>query len=175
MPGVSDEDLGTHCFQYVKSDFLSKIKQDYTIVVAGVGFGSGSSREEAPRALKGSGVKAVIAKSYAYIYGRNQPNMALLGVIVKDERFYELAQEGVQIELNKQTRMVNVGSESFKFELTLMEQVLIEGGGVTDLYKKYGRSLFRKAIEKSHELETVSCKPTVNHNTCVQKETQLNW
>ncbi len=44
----------------------------FDIVVAGVGFGSGSSREEAPRALKGSGVKAVIAKSYAYIYGRNQ-------------------------------------------------------------------------------------------------------
>lgn len=47
------------------------------IVVAGSGFGSGSSREEAVRALKGCGVQAVIAKSFAYIYGRNQQNLAL--------------------------------------------------------------------------------------------------
>ena len=72
MPGISDEDLGTHCFQYVKPNFVEKVEQGYDIIVAGVGFGSGSSREEAPRAIKGSGVKAVIAKSYAYIYGRNQ-------------------------------------------------------------------------------------------------------
>ena len=70
MPGVNDTDLGTHCFQYVKPDFIRKVQQGFNIVVAGAGFGSGSSREEAPRALKGSGVKCVIAKSYAYIYGR---------------------------------------------------------------------------------------------------------
>jgi homoaconitate hydratase len=72
MPGTSDEDLGSHAFQYVKPDFVQKVKEGYNIVVGGTGFGSGSSREEAPRALKGAGVKVVIAKSYAYIYSRNQ-------------------------------------------------------------------------------------------------------
>lgn len=72
MPGTSDEDLGSHAFQYVRPDFVKKVKEGYNIVVGGKGFGSGSSREEAPRALKGAGVKAVIAKSYAYIYSRNQ-------------------------------------------------------------------------------------------------------
>ena len=74
MPGTSDEDLGSHAFQYVKPDFVQKVKEGYNIVVGGSGFGSGSSREEAPRALKGAGVKVVIAKSYAYIYSRNQVN-----------------------------------------------------------------------------------------------------
>ncbi|CAI2167948.1 14972_t:CDS:2 [Funneliformis geosporum] len=47
MPGTSDEDLGSHAFQYVKTDFVQKVKDGYNI---------------------GAGVKVVIAKSYAYIY-----------------------------------------------------------------------------------------------------------
>jgi 3-isopropylmalate dehydratase small subunit len=46
---------------------VNKVKEGFNIVVAGAGFGCGSSREEAPRALKGSGVLAVIAKSYAFV------------------------------------------------------------------------------------------------------------
>jgi aconitase A len=78
MPGTSDEDLGSHAFQYVKPDFVQKAKEGYNIVVGGSGFGSGSSREEAPRALKGAGIKVVIAKSYAYIYSRNQVSYKIL-------------------------------------------------------------------------------------------------
>ena len=95
IPGKDDLDLGMHYFQYVRPEFREKVKQGFNIIVAGSGFGSGSSREEAPHALKGAGVQAAIAKSYAYIYSRNQPNMALLGLIPKDfDTFYELAQEG---------------------------------------------------------------------------------
>lgn len=53
--GTSDEDLGTHCFQYVRPEFRSRAKEGFSIVVAGSGFGSGSSREEAVRAIKGYG------------------------------------------------------------------------------------------------------------------------
>ncbi len=49
--------------------------------------------------LHQSGVQAVIAKSFAFIYARNQPNMSLLGVIVKDEAFYSLAIEGADVEV----------------------------------------------------------------------------
>jgi hypothetical protein len=51
--GTSDEDLGTHCFQYVRPEFRERVKQGQDIIVAGAGFGSGSSREEAVRAIKG--------------------------------------------------------------------------------------------------------------------------
>ncbi|KAL2911509.1 hypothetical protein HK105_209040 [Polyrhizophydium stewartii] len=149
MPGVSDEDLGSHCFQYVRPEFRDKVKQGFSIVVAGVGFGSGSSREEAPRALKGCGVEAVIARSYAYIYGRNQPNMALLGVIVRDNAFYELAVEGAEVELDLQRRRVAVAGREFEFVLSRMEQKIIEGGGVTKLYKRFGRRLFQETIARS--------------------------
>jgi aconitase A len=87
MPGTSDEDLGSHAFQYVKPDFVQKVKEGYNIVVGGSGFGSGSSREEAPRALKGAGIKAVIAKSYAYIYSRNQVTILFIFNLISQNFF----------------------------------------------------------------------------------------
>lgn len=90
MPGVSDEDLGLHCFQFVRPHFRAQAAHGRAIVVAGEGFGSGSSREEAPRALRGCGVRCVIAKSFAFIYARNQYNMALLGITLRDPLFYTL-------------------------------------------------------------------------------------
>ena len=157
MPGTSDKDLGSHCFQYVRPEFRSKASSGSTVVVAGVGFGSGSSREEAPRALLGCGIQVVIAKSFAYIYSRNQPNMALLGVIVKDPKFYELALEDVEVELDISKRSVTIGSDSFKFVLDPMEEMLISGGGVTSLYSKFGAGLFRKTIEKSQCQSEENC------------------
>jgi 3-isopropylmalate dehydratase small subunit len=179
MPGTSDKDLGTHCFQYVRPEFREKVKTGSTIVVAGVGFGSGSSREEAPRALKGVGVKVVIAKSYAYIYGRNQPNMALLGVMIKDSRFYELAQEDVDLELDLPARRVQVKGESFKFELSSMEEAMVMGGGVTQLYKNYGKKLFRAAIEQSTESSKGGCaggtKSQGTNSSCTTTKSELAW
>jgi len=82
--------------------------------VGGKGFGCGSSREEAPRALKGCGVQAVIARSFAFIYSRNQANMALLGIVMDDDRFYELAKEGTQLIIDVPKRK---GSFLFYFIL----------------------------------------------------------
>ncbi|KAG0246286.1 Isocitrate/isopropylmalate dehydrogenase-domain-containing protein [Mortierella sp. GBAus27b] len=145
MPGTSDEDLGTHAFQFVKAEFRDLVKQGYDIVVGGVGFGSGSSREEAPRALRGAGVKAVIAKSYAFIYARNQPNMSLLGIILEDEAFYKDAQEGAEVSIDVKDRKIHCAGKSYSFGLSLMEERLLAGGGVTEMYKTYGKKLFRVA------------------------------
>ncbi|CAG8718015.1 12749_t:CDS:2, partial [Acaulospora morrowiae] len=140
------------------------------------GFGSGSSREEAPRALKGAGVKAVIAKSYAYIYGRNQPNMALLGVIVDDEEFYTLAQEGAEVTVNVKDRKVICGGKEFKFELSEMEEKLIAAGGVTEMYKKYGVDLFRVAISSTESGQS-SCasEATLEDKSCGSGTKELVW
>lgn len=47
------------------------------VVVAGTNFGSGSSRETAPRVLKAAGVRAVVARSFARIFFRNAINVGL--------------------------------------------------------------------------------------------------
>lgn len=69
------------------------------------------------------------------------------------DRFYELAQEGVSLELNVASRIVTIvdehngATEEFKIVLSQMEERLISGGGVTDLYQTYGKSLFRAILQ----------------------------
>ncbi len=69
-------ELGRHAFEFARPDFVKKIKRG-DIIVAGKNFGSGSSREHAPRALMGAGVSCVIAKSFARIFFRNSVNIGL--------------------------------------------------------------------------------------------------
>ncbi|RKP33514.1 putative hydratase [Dimargaris cristalligena] len=147
----NEEELGHGCFGLVRPEFRERVKQGATIVVADEGFGSGSSREEAPRALKSIGVKAVIAKSFAFIYARNQPNMSLLGITLKDPEFYALAQEGAELVIDVAKRTVTIGNKKFPFVLSQMEERLLSGGGVTAMYNKYGSKLFRAAISDNPE------------------------
>ena len=132
-----DEYLGLKAFAYVRPEFTGRVAAGQTVVVAGAGFGCGSSREEAVRALKASGVQAVIAKSFAFIYARNQPNMHLLGVLVSDEAFYALAEEGAEVEVDVPSRTVRVAGQTFPFTLTTMEERFLQAGGVEKLYKTF--------------------------------------
>ncbi len=152
FPSSQDEFLGAKCFAYVRPEFVGRVKKGMTVVVGGEGFGCGSSREEAVRSLKASGVQAVIAKSYAFIYARNQPNMSLLGVIVKDEDFYARAQEGADVEVDVTTRTVVVhgadGSKAtFPFQLSRMEERFLQAGGVEKLYKVFRKELFKALVK----------------------------
>ncbi len=70
------QELGKHCLEDADPQFVRKIKKG-DILVAGKNFGSGSSREHAPIALKAAGISCVIAKSFARIFYRNAFNMGL--------------------------------------------------------------------------------------------------
>lgn len=70
------KELGRHCMESIKPDFVSKINLG-DIIVAGKNFGCGSSREHAPLAIKGCGVSAVVARSFAAIFFRNAINIGL--------------------------------------------------------------------------------------------------
>jgi len=70
------EELGKHCLESIKPDFVNKVSPG-DIIVAGKNFGCGSSREHAPLAIKGCGISAVIAKSFAAIFFRNAINIGL--------------------------------------------------------------------------------------------------
>lgn len=70
------EDLAAHCMEDLDEDFVKKAEPgDY--IVAGENFGCGSSREHAPIAIKASGIKCVIARSFARIFYRNAINIGL--------------------------------------------------------------------------------------------------
>ena len=56
----TEELLAPHCLEDLDADFVKKVKKG-DIIVAGRNFGCGSSRENAPIAIKGAGVSCVIA------------------------------------------------------------------------------------------------------------------
>lgn len=68
--------LASHCMEDLDADFAKTVETG-DIVVAGSNFGCGSSREHAPLSIKASGVKCVIAKSFARIFYRNAINIGL--------------------------------------------------------------------------------------------------
>ena len=70
------KELASHCMVDIDTEFVNKVK-DGDIMVAGVNFGCGSSREHAPIAIKASGISCVIAKNFARIFYRNSINIGL--------------------------------------------------------------------------------------------------
>ena len=72
----SDENMARHCMEDLDPTYHERVKEN-KIIVAGFNFGCGSSREHAPLALKASGAKLVIAKSFARIFYRNAINIGM--------------------------------------------------------------------------------------------------
>ena len=70
------EELAGHCLEDLDANFAKRV-QAGDIIVAGRNFGCGSSRENAPLAILGAGVSAVIAVSFARIFYRNSINVGL--------------------------------------------------------------------------------------------------
>ena len=70
------QDLADHVLEGERPEFTSNVKKG-DIIVAGENFGCGSSREQAPLAIKTAGIDAIIAKSFARIFYRNAINIGL--------------------------------------------------------------------------------------------------
>ena len=73
---TSEDALAQYAFVERRPEFAKNVK-DGDIIIAGKNFGCGSSREYAPRALKKSGIAAIIAPSFARIFFRNAINLGL--------------------------------------------------------------------------------------------------
>jgi 3-isopropylmalate/(R)-2-methylmalate dehydratase small subunit len=73
---TDQSDLAAHCLEDLDPDFRTRM-QPGDIIVAEENFGSGSSREHAPLAIKGTGTSCVIASSFARIFYRNAINIGL--------------------------------------------------------------------------------------------------
>ena len=69
--------LARHCLENVRPEFAAEVRGG-DVIVAGPGFGIGSSREQAASVLVHLGVAAVIAPTYAGLYFRNAFNVGLL-------------------------------------------------------------------------------------------------
>lgn len=92
-----------HVMEGLDPQFASRVRKG-DVIVAGRNFGSGSSREQAPRALKEAGVAAVVAKSFARIFYRNAINVGLPLVEADVD-----CKEGDEVEVDLALGTVRVG------------------------------------------------------------------
>jgi 3-isopropylmalate/(R)-2-methylmalate dehydratase small subunit len=89
-----------HCMEDIDTEFVNRVRPG-DFVVATTNFGCGSSREQAPRVIKESGISAVIAASFARIFFRNSINIGL--PILESAEAAEATDTGDQLEANLAT------------------------------------------------------------------------
>ena len=121
----SDYDyLAQHCMEDLDPDFNEKRSEiGATIMVGGNNFGCGSSREQAPIAIKAAGINCVIAPSYARIFFRNSINIGL--PIIEFDDIGAL-NTGDEIEINFEQGVIKNTTTSKEYTVTKMPAFLQE-------------------------------------------------
>lgn len=144
------KELGRHCLEDADPDFAGKIRKG-DILVAGKNFGSGSSREHAPLAIRGAGISCVVAESFARIFYRNAFNMGLL--IFECPEAAQRIQTGDHLRIDSIKGIIEDLTRRKTFQVEplppFMQQLLDDGGLIAYIMKKRfkGRGARRKADE----------------------------
>lgn len=82
---IDPNELKKHVFEIALPEFAKEARPG-DIIVADINFGSGSSREHAPQAMRAIGVSAILADSFARIFFRNAINLGLPAIEAKGVR-----------------------------------------------------------------------------------------
>lgn len=118
---LDTSELAKHCLEDLDEKFSSKVNQG-DILVAGENFGCGSSREQAPVAIKVSGISAVIAKSFARIFYRNAINVGLPILEIADHKIINEA----ELDIDLQSGVVKDLTDGKEYQSAKMPQVMID-------------------------------------------------
>ena len=133
------DEMKQYTFEPLDKSFASNVKVG-DIIVAGDNFGSGSSREQAPRVLKALGIKAIVAKSFARIFFRNSINIGLPVIICKE--IYDYIDAGDMIEVNVEDGIVKSLKNNAEFNSTKLPKdimkILEQNGLIQFLNQRQG-------------------------------------
>jgi 3-isopropylmalate/(R)-2-methylmalate dehydratase small subunit len=129
-------ELAKHVMEDLDPSFSSRIQKG-DFIVAGKNFGCGSSREQAPQAIKFSGIAAVIAKSFARIFYRNSFNLGLPAIEADTDNI----QEGDELEVDLDSGIIRNRTKKLEIKIAAVPktmQTLLEDGGLVEHFKKHG-------------------------------------
>lgn len=123
-------DLGKHCLEDLDPNFARQVRPG-DIIVAESNFGCGSSRELAPLAIKGAGVSAVIAASFARVFYRNAINIGL--PIFESPEAAAAVEQGHRVEIDPAAgtiRDLDTDREFRSAPFPEFVQMIIDRGGL---------------------------------------------
>ena len=134
---VDPDDLAKHALEGLDPDFPDKAKKG-VILIGGKNFGCGSSREQAPLALKYSGVKCIIAESFARIFFRNAINIGL--PIIECKGISTAVEDSDELTVDFEAGTVQNLSKGKSFQVAKLPPFIIEilsdGGLIENLRRK---------------------------------------
>lgn len=137
LPLTDKDEMAKHAMEGAHGGeaFIQGVQQG-DVIIAGKNFGCGSSREHATVAIRGIGVSAVVAKSFARIFHRNAVNTGL--PILMLERVDEI-HDGDILEIDAESgAIVNTTSNKTYTAKTVsrLEQEIMAAGGLLNYLKK---------------------------------------
>jgi 3-isopropylmalate/(R)-2-methylmalate dehydratase small subunit len=137
---VDPHDLAQHALEGLDTDFVKKAKPG-VILVGGKNFGCGSSREQAPLALKYSGVKCVIAESFARIFFRNAINIGL--PVIECKGISTSVKTGDELAVDFVAGKIENVSKGKKFQVEKLPpfilEILADGGLIENLRRRMNK------------------------------------
>lgn len=121
------EQMRAHLFEGLDPSLRDQLGGD-TALVVGSNFGPGSSREHVPQAMRASGVRFLLGKSFARIFYRNAINLGLPAVIAPEA--VEAASPGAALRLDLDAGTVAVDGRPFAIRPVpeFMRAMLADGG-----------------------------------------------
>ena len=137
----SHAELAAHCMEDIDRDFHTKNRPG-DIMVAGLNFGCGSSREHAPIAIKAAGVSCVIAKNFARIFYRNAINIGM--PILECPAASEGIGDGDEVSVDFDTGVITniTKNETYQAEPfpPFIREMIAKGGLLASLRAKEARA-----------------------------------
>jgi 3-isopropylmalate/(R)-2-methylmalate dehydratase small subunit len=126
------KELARHAFEGIRNEFSRNVKEG-DVIIAGRNFGCGSSREHAPLALIGAGVKVVVAQSFARIFFRNAINVGVLPLVCHDS---DQIPDGAQVKVNVKAGYIEVEGTRYTIEpVPEFMQGIVNAGGLVEYAK----------------------------------------
>jgi len=127
-----EADLAEHAMEDIDTDFIKRVKMG-DMIVAGEDFGCGSSREHAVWALRGAGVRAVIADTFARIFYRNCINNGFIAIECKG--ISQKVETGDTLEIDVEKGIIKNLTKKEQYEFLAIPEFareIIDAGGLLD-------------------------------------------
>lgn len=126
------DEIAAHAMEGIDPEFHNKVKEG-DFIVAGKNFGCGSSREHAPIALSHSGIKAVLAPSFARIFYRNSVDGAFLLPLEIDRSTFSDISNGDELEINTDKNEIKNLTKNKTYQMKPFSEIIgkiIAAGGL---------------------------------------------
>ncbi|WP_338667110.1 3-isopropylmalate dehydratase small subunit [Pseudodesulfovibrio methanolicus] len=130
------KELGANCMEGLEAGWVKRVKEN-DVMVGGVNFGCGSSREHAPISILGAGIPVVLAHSFARIFYRNGFNMGLVLLEIGDD--IDKFSDTDQIEVDTASGVIKnltTGTTVQAAPVPPFMQEILNAGGLVEYAKK---------------------------------------